>query len=145
MLRRETEQRNIVYEAARSLYHPTAEEVYALLASKNSGVGRTTVFRNLAVLTEEGKFVKLCFADQPTRYDTNPLPHDHFVCEYCGKIIDLKSCGKVALPSGLNVTSASITFYGVCPDCEKLFGKNLPGKRRVVVIGDKKESKKKEK
>ena len=134
MIRRETEQRGVVYEAARLLYHPTAEEVYDKLSSENSGIARATVFRNLSVLAEEGKLVKLSFPDQPARYDTNTVPHDHFVCKVCGKIIDLDGCRAVVPPRGLNVTSSSVTFYGICPDCTELFG-GKPIEERKVVIG----------
>lgn len=118
MRRRETGQRNLIYNAAKSLYHPTAEEVYAKVKAEDKGVGRATVFRNLSVLSEEGKFVRLFFADHATRYDTNPAPHDHFVCKRCGRIIDIPaSCG-LKMPENLNVENASITFYGLCDDCK---------------------------
>lgn len=119
MKRRETGQRNIVYEAAKSLYHPTAEEVCHKLREDGSTVGRATVFRNLSVLSEEGKFVRLFFADQPTRYDTNPAPHDHFVCLRCGKIIDIEATSQPRTPKGLCVESATVTFYGTCEECLK--------------------------
>ncbi len=124
MRRRETGQRNLIYNAAKALYHPTAEEVYAKVKEENRGVGRATVFRNLSVLSEEGKFVRLFFADQPTRYDTNPALHDHFVCKKCGKIIDIPSAGGLKFPENLNVENASVTFYGLCDDCKNNLDKN---------------------
>ena len=124
MRRRETGQRNLIYNAAKALYHPTAEEVYAKVKEEDKGVGRATVFRNLSVLSEEGKFVRLFFADQPTRYDTNPAQHDHFVCKKCGKIIDIPSSGGLKFPENLNVENASVTFYGLCDDCKNNLDQN---------------------
>ena len=72
MKRRSTKQREIVYEALMRLYHPTAEEVYEYLRGEFPTIGRATVFRNLAVLAEEGRIVKL---SSPTRWRiTTQLP-----------------------------------------------------------------------
>ena len=64
MKRRSTKQREIVYDALMQLYHPTAEEVYEYLRGAYPTIGRATVFRNLAVLAEEGRIVKLFFPDK---------------------------------------------------------------------------------
>ena len=86
MKRRSTKQREIVYEALMRLYHPTAEEVYEYLRGEQPGIGHATVFRNLAVLAEEGRIVKLFFPDEVTHYDAITDGHYHFVCKRCSKI-----------------------------------------------------------
>ena len=77
MKRRSTKQREIVYDALMQLYHPTAEEVYEYLRGAFPSIGRATVFRNLAVLAEEGRIVKLFFPDEVAHYDANIDGHYH--------------------------------------------------------------------
>lgn len=122
MERRETRQRETVLATAKNLYHPSAEEVYFALQKKGLKVGRATVFRNLAVLCEENKLKKICFQDQPSRFDTSVAPHDHFVCVKCGRIIDLENNEKKEEfidNNGLKVLSKSVTYYGLCEACLK--------------------------
>lgn len=124
---RNTSQRAKIYEVAKTLYHPSAEEVYSAVGKQCDGVGRATVFRNLSYLAEEGKFTKVCFRGEPARYDTNIIPHDHFVCEKCGAIIDfppaIESDEKGDIPfgeyKGLLIKSKSVTYYGLCDKCRK--------------------------
>ena len=119
MKRRSTKQRESVYEALTSLYHPTAEEVYEKLKADSKDIGRATVFRNLAILSEEGRAVKLHFPDEVTRYDPTVDGHYHFMCRKCGRIIDLPEKEPISLPVSDQFTAEvkSVHFYGVCTPC----------------------------
>lgn len=126
-IHRNTAQRAKIYEVAKTLYHPSAEEVYSAVKKQCGEVGRATVFRNLSYLAEEGKFIKVCFQGEPTRYDTNIIPHDHFVCKKCGAIIDFppesEKKDNKDIPfgeyNGLLIKSKSVTYYGLCGKCRK--------------------------
>ena len=122
MKRRSTKQREIVYEALMRLYHPTAEEVYEYLQNEQPGIGRATVFRNLTVLAEEGRIVKLFFPDEVAHYDANIDGHYHFVCKRCAKIIDLQTNARPALPldHDFEVETQEINFYGRCRACQQI-------------------------
>ncbi len=122
MKRRSTKQREIVYDALMRLYHPTAEEVYEYLREEQPGIGRATVFRNLAVLAEEGRIVKLFFPDEVAHYDANIDGHYHFVCRRCSKIIDLQTNVRPALPPECDfaIESQEINFYGRCRECQQI-------------------------
>ena len=122
MKRRSTKQREIVYEALMRLYHPTAEEVYEYLQNEQPGIGRATVFRNLAVLAEEGRIVKLFFPDEVAHYDANIDGHYHFVCKRCAKIIDLRTNLRPALPpdNDFEIESQEVNFYGRCRECQQI-------------------------
>ena len=122
MQRRSTKQREIVYDALMRLYHPTAEEVYEYLQSEQPGIGRATVFRNLTVLAEEGRIVKLFFPDEIAHYDANIDGHYHFVCKRCAKIIDLRTNTRPALPPGndFEIESQEVNFYGQCRECQQI-------------------------
>ncbi|MBE6590003.1 MAG: transcriptional repressor [Ruminococcaceae bacterium] len=119
MKRRSTKQRETVYKALMSLYHPSAEEVYEKLCVDAPGIGRATVFRNLAILSEEGRAVKLFFPDEVVRYDPNIDGHHHFMCRKCQRIIDLPSTERLPLPKSEEFTAdaQTIHFYGLCRCC----------------------------
>ncbi len=122
MQRRSTKQREIVYNALMRLYHPTAEEVYQYLQGEFPTIGRATVFRNLSVLAEEGRIVKLFFPDEVAHYDANVDGHYHFVCKQCSKIIDLRANTQPALPHDLDfeIETQEINFYGKCKECRQI-------------------------
>jgi Fe2+ or Zn2+ uptake regulation protein len=119
MQRRSTKQRETIYECIKSLYHPTSDEIVRAVEAKDASIGRATVFRNLSVLCEEGRLVKLFFADEPTRYDYNVHDHDHFVCRRCGAVIDLPKTAPSASLSfpHLQIDAQSVTYYGLCEHC----------------------------
>ena len=119
MKRRSTKQRECVYQALMALYHPTADEVYERLCKDSPGIGRATVFRNLAILAEEGRAIKLFFSDEVARYDPNVDGHHHFMCRHCQRIVDLPAKDKVPLPESDEFTAdmQAIHFYGLCRAC----------------------------
>ena len=120
MKRRTTQQRELVFGALMRLYHPTAEEVYCLLQKEHPTVGRATVFRNLAVLTQEGRVTRLHLEEDVARYDANPNGHYHFLCRSCAKIIDLPQTQRLTLPKSdeFVIEAQSIHFYGLCRTCQ---------------------------
>jgi len=121
MKRRSTKQRKFIYEALTDLYHPTAEEVYERVIIEHPEIGRSTVFRNLAILSEEGKAVKLFFSDEVSRYDPTVDGHYHFMCRKCERIIDLPVKERIPLPVSDEFTADTqdVHFYGVCRSCRQ--------------------------
>ena len=77
------------------------------------------VFRNLAVLAEEGRIVKLFFPDEVAHYDANIDGHYHFVCKRCAKIIDLSVNKRVLFPprEDFVVDTQEVNLYGHCREC----------------------------
>ena len=68
---RYSKQRELIYNALlESAHHPTAEELYNLLKPTAPSLSLGTVYRNLNLLVEEGRAVRLPFATN--RYD--PIP-----------------------------------------------------------------------
>ena len=101
------------------MYHPSADEVYRNLKEHLPGIGRTTVFRNLAILVESGRLKKVEIPNGPVRYDADTSGHSHFVCRVCGKIADVPFVPDVEIPeiAGGRVESCAVTYYGLCSDC----------------------------
>lgn len=102
--------------------HPTADEVYRLVREQYPNVSLGTVYRNLKTLASEGVVSTLETTDACLHYDGDVSEHCHFVCERCGKIIDIfvtVEPPREIEECGATVTSSKAVFYGVCSDCRK--------------------------
>ena len=103
--------------------HPTAAEIHAALSPFAPRLSIATVYRNLEVLVADGSVDAVAGAGPALRYDANPLPHHHFVCERCGQIRDLYGprqrglTQRLAREQGLRARRVRLDFYGRCPDC----------------------------
>jgi Fur family peroxide stress response transcriptional regulator len=103
--------------------HPTAAEIHAALLPQAPRLSIATVYRNLEVLVADGQVDAVAGAGPALRYDANPEPHHHFVCERCGRIRDLYGprprnlTRRLAREQGLRAHRVRLDFYGRCPAC----------------------------
>ncbi len=125
-LHRRSRQRERILALLRSTEsHPTAAWVYDRLKREFPSLSVGTVYRNIAILVEEGLVNRIDFGSTFDRYDANTAPHYHFICEECGRIIDVTApfdpaiTARVDPSSGLQVRRHEIEFYGLCEKCSK--------------------------
>ena len=81
MQERQTKQKQIIYDALKTLDHPTATEVYGYVHEIVPTVSRATVFRVLGGFATNGRALELRAAGNEVRYDYNVMPHYHARCE----------------------------------------------------------------
>lgn len=119
---RYSRQRELIYQSVcASRAHPTAEMVYAALKPHHPNLSLGTVYRNLHLLAEEGKIIRMPFPVE--RFDGDLHPHSHFCCEKCGAVRDVELPYDETLDAaaaeqlGHNVERHSVVFYGLCPAC----------------------------
>ena len=121
--KRRSARREVIYETLRATTaHPDADTVYASVREKMPEIGVATVYRVLRELVTEGKAVTLETTDDRIHYDADVSPHAHFICEECGRIIDIfepPALTEKAEKMGFEVKSEKTVLYGVCPDCAK--------------------------
>lgn len=104
--------------------HPTAGQIHAGLASESPPLSLATVYRNLEVLVEEGFVRAVPSGHGALRYDGNPEPHHHFICESCDEIIDVPFSEprtlrrRLAREHALRAARVNMVFYGQCPKCD---------------------------
>ena len=122
--RNRTRQRELILEHLRgSEEHPTAAQTHAALLPRMPSLSLGTVYRNLEVLVSEG-VVEEVPAAGGARYDGNPKPHHHFICERCGAIDDLhlqappSLARKLRRARGRKPSRIKIDFFGLCEACE---------------------------
>ena len=123
MQRRNTRQRKLVLDVVRGRCdHPTAEQIYQSVVQEDPNVSRGTVYRNLAVLVQEGLVLQIDAPDA-NHYDLRCDPHHHLICTRCAQVIDVDVPYDAALDesvgaeSGYAISGHQMLFYGVCPSC----------------------------
>lgn len=103
--------------------HPTAETVYTSLKKENPKLSLGTVYRNLKLLEVNGEIQRLSCGDGTDHFDATTAPHSHFICEGCGRVMDLEmpqiSCVEDAVMDGFvgEIHSHQVFFYGFCKKC----------------------------
>ena len=123
-MQRNTPQRKIILDAVIKLgTHPTIEEVYGEIRRDYSSISKTTVYRNLRYLANEGMLREVSLFDGLERYDVRTDKHHHFRCKQCEGAfdIDLEHMEgineAVQKKYGFQVEEHNLLFTGVCKKC----------------------------
>ena len=121
---RVTPQRLVIHRALRELDdHATAEEVLDAVEDKLPNVSLPTVYSTLELFEQLGVVRRLGVVQGAVLYDPRPDPHDHLVCERCGRIEDLDAGVELAgalrraRRRGFQATRAEVRISGICSDC----------------------------
>jgi Fur family peroxide stress response transcriptional regulator len=122
--KRTTRQLEQVFKALEGDHtHPFAHEIYRRVHKRLPRISLATVYRNLHSLVEEGRIRTLLLSEQGARFDPETSRHDHFVCERCGRVVDLflRRARQLDLSSlakqGYVVTTHNLTVHGICRAC----------------------------
>ena len=105
--------------------HPTAEQVYQRAVAVMPEISRTTVYNTLRELVELGELAPVeNLSESGTRYDTNMDDHHHLFCIRCNRLVDVTlDIAGLEIPDeqamGFKILKGQVTFYGVCPDCQR--------------------------
>ncbi|MGN0363121.1 MAG: transcriptional repressor [Bilifractor sp.] len=105
--------------------HPTADMIFVDIRKEFPNISLGTVYRNLSLLSDLGKIQKLTADGIADRFDGNILPHDHFICQKCGAMMDMDFVDterfkeEAARHFDGTIDRCSVIFYGTCPDCKQ--------------------------
>jgi Fe2+ or Zn2+ uptake regulation protein len=105
--------------------HPTADAIWTTVRRVLPRISRGTVYRNLQRLAADGRIAIAHVGGRTVRWDPTLAPHDHFVCERCGRVDDLGSelpAASVAAAerSGHRVRAHATVLYGRCASCRTI-------------------------
>lgn len=106
----------------RSKDHPTADMIYGYLLKEIPTISKMSVYNALNVFSEKGMALSLTITGAEMRFDGDVSPHHHFLCEECGKIIDLNiacECFTKGAVEGNRVNELHGYFKGICKECVK--------------------------
>jgi Fe2+ or Zn2+ uptake regulation protein len=123
---RVTPQRLVINRALRELdRHVTVEEVMAAVADKLPNVSLPTVYSALDLFEDLGLVHRVGIRHGAVLYDPKPEPHDHMVCDRCGKVEDLQAGVELdgalfrARRGGFEARRAEVRINGLCADCAR--------------------------
>ena len=117
--------RNAILAGLRaSRAHPSAEELFAILKPQIPDLSLGTVYRNLSLFKEQGLIISVATVSGVERFDGNPAPHVHFICDGCDAVIDLDEMQvpdalreAAAMYCGGRVNGCRLSFSGLCQAC----------------------------
>ena len=122
---RVTDGRIRVLTALAALPHSSAMAIHAQLGQDATSV--QSVHNALAALTEAGLLRRIEPAGSAALYELHHNDnHHHIVCNSCRVVVDVECvvghapCIAPSDSSGFTVSSAEVTFWGICQDCARL-------------------------
>jgi len=128
--RRKSSQREKIYEIILSgRSHPTALDLYEMIRREMPAASLGNIYRNLGILVEDGRLIKIKFGDDTEHYDATVSVHYHFACRKCGNVMDLEMpvqediIAKAQKFCGHELTGHSIQFFGTCEKCKNIIKK----------------------
>ena len=128
-LRNYSKKREAILAKIRSVTsHPTAEWVHRELKDDFPDLSLGTVYRNIGLFKEEGEIISVGTVGGQERFDGNPVPHGHFVCQTCRAVLDFDGADKhpdvveVLNRMGCRVDRVDVLAYGLCDACMDIRG-----------------------
>ena len=124
MVRRNTNQRQIVFDSLVCLGHATSDDLIKYINDNYSNISLATIYRNLTILLDEKMIKKVKIGDVDV-YETLKDKHYHFKCRICGNIIDVpvnlvpEEINKIKTIDNNDVFDCDIVFTGICQRCVK--------------------------
>lgn len=125
---RYTPQRETVLEAFLSTEkHVSVDELYRIVCKKDRGIGYTTVYRTMKLLSESGLCEEVDFGDGITRYEHKygHDHHDHLVCMKCGTATEVvkqeieELQDELAKKHCFTPVRHKLEIFGICKKCSK--------------------------
>jgi Fe2+ or Zn2+ uptake regulation protein len=124
-----TAQRLAIYDFVKNnKSHPSVKEIHQHVSEKLYNISMTTVYNTMDLLKKRGVIMELPISvnQEGRRYDCNVEPHDHLICNHCGKVVDVEIDIDHSLlldekqQQGFDVKVISINVFGLCPECKRI-------------------------
>lgn len=125
---RRTAQRALILDVfLQTADHLSSEDLYRLVEKQAAGIGHTTVYRTLKLLTDAGLAREVRFGDGKTYYEHHYERghHDHIICTECGRVVEFFSAeiealqDEMAAKFNFKPTHHSLRILGLCEKCQK--------------------------
>lgn len=106
-------------------YPLSVPEILTLLIKRRMSPNKTTVYRELDFLRDEGVVIEVEFGDGKKRYERANLPHHHhLICRKCHRVEDVEVDvniasveARIGKEHGFKDVGHAIEFFGVCARC----------------------------
>lgn len=105
--------------------HLSPAEIYKGVRTQIPGVTEATVYRTLEFLAANNLILPALNGNGHLVYEIAGHDHHHLVCRSCGMDVEIdhallqKLYGQLEVESGYKLTTSHMTFFGLCPACQK--------------------------
>ncbi|MEJ5224954.1 MAG: Fur family transcriptional regulator [Anaerolineales bacterium] len=105
--------------------HLTPVEVYERAAAILPGITEPTVYRTLDFLSQHGLALAAHIGSGKLVYEIARHQHHHAVCQNCGREVEIAHAAleslytQIETQTGYALTTSHLTFFGLCPECQK--------------------------
>jgi Fur family transcriptional regulator, ferric uptake regulator len=105
--------------------HLTPTEIYQLAREALPGITEATVYRTLNFLTEQGLVLAAHIGRGKLVYEIGEHDHHHLICRTCGETCEIDHTyledlyQELQVKTGYCIDSTHMTFFGLCPKCQK--------------------------
>lgn len=120
-----TAQRLAVYRAVHTSPHAMADDICQAVRSEIGVISKQAVYDALNAMSEHRIIRRIQPAGSAARYEHRVDNHHHLVCRQCDILIDVECavgkapCLKADHDHGYEIDEAEVTYWGVCPACQK--------------------------
>ena len=124
MIRRNTNQRQIVYDVIDSAGHITTEQLIEVIRKNYDNISLATIYRNISTLLDD-KIIKRVKLNDMDVLETVKQKHFHYVCKTCGRVVDVDpkdlvvDVNKIKQVADFKVDEIDVKFYGLCSYCKE--------------------------
>ncbi len=105
--------------------HCSSQQVYESIKSRLPAVNRSTVYRSLDRLINQGKISVSDIGTGSLVYElVNDGLHHHLVCQQCHHIIEISNdeisrlFSTIEKESRFQIVTNHLILYGICPQCQ---------------------------
>ena len=105
--------------------HLSPTEIFETVKKELPGLTETTVYRTLEFLAENGLARSAHMGSGHFVYEIAQHEHHHIVCRVCGNETEVEHTllktlyQKLESTSGYRLIDSHVTFFGLCPYCQK--------------------------
>jgi Fur family transcriptional regulator, ferric uptake regulator len=105
--------------------HLSPSEVFVQAKKKLPGLAEPTVYRTLEFLAENGFAQAAYTRNGHSSYQIAGADHHHILCRICGSETEVdhhlldRLYHNLESTSGYMRINSHVTFFGICPDCQK--------------------------
>jgi len=106
--------------------HADVDTLTAKVRARLGSVSTQAVYDVLRALTDAGLVRRIEPAGSPARFEARVGDnHHHVVCRTCGEVADIECatgsapCLEVSSTNGFVIDEAEVTYWGICPTCQK--------------------------
>ena len=118
-----TKQRELIINILKqSDRHLTADEIFFLAKLKMPSIAMATIYNNLNAMNDAGLIKRLHIDGVADCFDKIVEPHDHLLCDRCGKINDIrlpKLIDNIESELGTEIENYELTVHYVCNECRR--------------------------